>query len=110
MVSARPVDASSTFAAHVPGAIPPRKLNGGLYTGEPFKGDWGNIPIVPDAGHIANERRFYAYHHPVSHVRHGNNVPFPPRTSDVHAFPEISAIFPVTTSTKMCAPTMPKQT
>ena len=23
-------------------------LNGGLYTGEPFKGPWGNVPVIPD--------------------------------------------------------------
>ena len=33
---------------------PPLKpeLNGGLYTGEPFKGPWGNVPIVPDTVHM----------------------------------------------------------
>jgi hypothetical protein len=32
------------------GSIPPRALNGGLYTGEAFQrdGGWGNVPIVPD--------------------------------------------------------------
>ena len=29
---------------------PPNKpeLNGGLYTGEAFKGPWGNVPVIPD--------------------------------------------------------------
>jgi hypothetical protein len=33
------------------GAIPPRALNGGLYTGKPFDeaSPWGNVPIVPDS-------------------------------------------------------------
>jgi hypothetical protein len=34
-------------------SIPPRKLNGGLYTGEPFASSaWGNVPIVPDSGNM----------------------------------------------------------
>jgi hypothetical protein len=33
------------------GAIPPRALNGGLYTGAPFEAGapWANAPIVPDS-------------------------------------------------------------
>lgn len=34
--------------------IPPRLPNGGLYTGETAKGDWGNIPIIPDANVYAS--------------------------------------------------------
>lgn len=93
-MSAQPFDASSRYAAHVSGHIPDRKLNGGLYTGEPFAGDWGNVPIVPDSGSISNARYFFAHHHQVSHLRPGNNVPEPPRTSDVVVYPDISMIFP----------------
>ena len=32
--------------------IPKPKLNGGLYTGEPFKGPWGNVPVIPDAAYL----------------------------------------------------------
>lgn len=34
--------------------IPPRKLNGGLYTGEPFApgAPWANVPVIPDAGYM----------------------------------------------------------
>lgn len=33
--------------------IPPRKVNGGLYTGESSAGTpWGNVPIVPEAGNM----------------------------------------------------------
>ncbi len=32
-----------------PSGIPPRKPNGGLYTGEIAKGDWGCFPVVPEA-------------------------------------------------------------
>ena len=104
MVSARPDDASSRYAAFVPGTIPPRKLNGGLYTGERFAGDWGNVPIVPDSGMIANSHQFYAYYQTVSHARPGNNSPVPPPSTAVHAFPEIMGVFPVTESTRLSSP------
>lgn len=31
--------------------IPPRSVNGGLYTGTPFEpgAPWGNVPVVPEA-------------------------------------------------------------
>lgn len=34
-----------------PYGVPPRRLNGGLYTGEPAlpKAPWGHIPVVPEA-------------------------------------------------------------
>jgi hypothetical protein len=31
----------------VPAPIPPRQVNGGLYTGEPAHGPWGNVPVEP---------------------------------------------------------------
>jgi hypothetical protein len=31
-----------------PTTIPPRKVNGGLYTGEEAKGDWRCFPVVPE--------------------------------------------------------------
>ena len=36
--------------------IPPRQLNGGLYTGEPFKPNapWANVPVVPDSGYLTH--------------------------------------------------------
>lgn len=35
---------------------PPRALNGGLYTGEPFaKGaPWANVPVIPDVDYMTN--------------------------------------------------------
>ena len=35
---------------------PPRALNGGLYTGEPFAKDapWANVPVVPDVDYMTN--------------------------------------------------------
>lgn len=40
--------------AHVP--PPPRSLNGGLFTGEPFAKDapWGNVPVIPDVDYMTN--------------------------------------------------------
>lgn len=34
--------------------IPPRELNGGLYTGEPFRPNaaYANFPAIPDAGYL----------------------------------------------------------
>jgi hypothetical protein len=32
---------------------PPRKVNGGLYTGEEARGPWGNVPVVPEPNEIA---------------------------------------------------------
>jgi len=31
------------------------ELNGGLYTGEPFKGPWGNVPVVPEGSIMTHE-------------------------------------------------------
>jgi len=30
-----------------PTPLPSRLVNGGLYTGEPAKGPWGNVPVEP---------------------------------------------------------------
>ena len=38
--------------------------NGGLYTGEPFKGPWGNVPVTPDTVHMTT-----------SSLKSGNNPP-----------------------------------
>lgn len=62
--------------------IPPRALNGGLYTGEPFKKDapWGNVPVIPDAGFMvhynlrsANPPQSALYQYPGTE-RPGNNT------------------------------------
>lgn len=49
----------SMYAVACRGVFPERKLNGGLYTGEAFQGDWGNRQFVPDSGFIANEGMFW---------------------------------------------------
>lgn len=66
--------------------IPPPSLNGGLYTGEPFRQGAGhaNIPIIPDAGFMthyalrsANPPEEALYQYPAS-IRPGNNTPIMP--------------------------------
>jgi len=68
--------------------IPPPSLNGGLYTGEPFKENapHANIPIIPDSGYITHYALRYAhpqppiealYQYPENH-RPGNNTPIMP--------------------------------
>lgn len=51
--------------------IPPRRVNGGLYTGQPalLNAPWGNIPIIPEA-HIYVEQ-----------LKHADPTP-PPRATD----------------------------
>lgn len=36
------------------GNIPPRALNGGLYTGEPFQtgAPWANVPVIPSSDYM----------------------------------------------------------
>jgi len=60
------------------------KLNGGLYTGEPFLKDapWGNFPIKPETGQYINQNLTSAnppplaqYHYPSAEHRPGNNEP-----------------------------------
>ena len=55
---------------------PPPKLNGGLYTGEPFNGAHGNYPVKPDAVYMTNENLRSA-NGPVEGLFHypGNNRP-----------------------------------
>jgi hypothetical protein len=36
-----------------PVPCPPRKVNGGLYTGEAAYGPWGNYPVVPETHLLA---------------------------------------------------------
>jgi len=61
--------------------IPHPKLNGGLYTGEPFTKDapWANVPVVPDVDYMTNINLKTAnpppgaiYQYP-GHNRPGNN-------------------------------------
>ena len=68
--------------------IPPKKpeLNGGLYTGEPFRGPWGNVPVLPDVLPMTKETLLLQSvpHTPGSTeqfdpfmLRPGNNAPLP---------------------------------
>ena len=63
-----------------PIGVPPRQVNGGLYTGEPFEANaaWGNIPIVPEADVYSQKLKevappFGANHIP-GYTRKGNNT------------------------------------
>jgi len=44
---------------HVPQHVqpPPRSLNGGLFTGEPFMegAPWANVPVIPDVDYMTNK-------------------------------------------------------
>jgi hypothetical protein len=58
---------------------PSPKLNGGLYTGEPFKGPYGNYKVTPDAVYMTNQNLKTAkgpteglFHYPGNN-RPGNN-------------------------------------
>lgn len=42
------------FAEHIKGNIPEPKLNGGLYTGEQFKGPWRNYYVAPDTEYMTS--------------------------------------------------------
>jgi hypothetical protein len=66
--------------------IPPPSLNGGLYTGEPFRegSSHANIPIIPETGYInhyvmrgANPPTESLYQYPGG-FRPGNNNPIMP--------------------------------
>tara|TARA_B110000483_G_scaffold241733_1_gene325511 strand:+ start:761 stop:1120 length:360 start_codon:yes stop_codon:yes gene_type:complete len=83
--------------------IPPKKpeLNGGLYTGEPFRGAWGNVPVIPDVVPMT-KKTLTMQTHPYTPgsteqfdptmIRPGNNMPFvikdPPgrKFSETHTF------------------------
>lgn len=82
--------------------IPPKKpeLNGGLYTGEPFKGPWGNYPVIPDVVPMTKETLTMQTQPPTpgsteqfdpTMLRPGNNMPLitkdpSSKFSDVHNF------------------------
>jgi hypothetical protein len=70
-----------------PAQIPPPSLNGGLYTGEKFKGEWGNYPATPDVVYMMKYNLLTAKpppgatcHYPGT-IRPGNNSPEYP---DIH--------------------------
>lgn len=73
-----------------PITIPARKVNGGLYTGEAAKGDWGNVPVVPEAHILVGENLKSAnpppegvYHIP-GYTRPGNNTQVFPNHIQLH--------------------------
>lgn len=61
--------------------IPPRALNGGLFTGQPFLegAPWANVPVIPDVDYMTNVNLVSAgpppgaiYQYP-GNTRPGNN-------------------------------------
>lgn len=67
--------------------LPPRALNGGLYTGEPFAegAPYANIPVFPDTGFMIHYNLLHAdpppaakYHYPGGGNRPGNNIAITP--------------------------------
>jgi hypothetical protein len=70
-------------------ALPPRRVNGGLYTGEPARGPWGNVSIVPEAHiyqlHLPTELSPLGVYHIPGYTRPGNNTqefPYHSKISD----------------------------
>jgi hypothetical protein len=70
---------SYAFLPDTRAPVPPRLPNGGLYTGQPAHGDWGNVPVVPEA-HVLTTQNLLsagpppgAIHQSVSLMRPGNN-------------------------------------
>ena len=69
--------------------IPKPVLNGGLYTGEAFKGPWGNVYVQPDVVYMTNKNLISAL--PPQNaltqygdiIRPGNNVP---NFQNIHKF------------------------
>lgn len=71
------------------------KLNGGLYTGEPFtkNAPWGNVPFKPETGSLlqealpsANPPPLATFHYPSANHRPGNNTPDLPGIVECHGF------------------------
>ena len=63
-----------------PVQAPARLANGGLYTGDEAKGNWGNVPVVPES-HILTTQNLLSANPPpgavkiaISQERPGNNA------------------------------------
>lgn len=54
--------------------IPQPKLNGGLYTGESFKGPWGNVYVEPDTVYMTNVALLSANPPPHAPIQYGNTI------------------------------------
>ena len=71
------------------------KLNGSLYTGEPFQEDapWRNFPTEPSTGNLINNNLKSAnpppqanFHYPSANHRLGNNEPILPGIVECNGF------------------------
>jgi hypothetical protein len=74
--------------------VPERKVNGGLYTGQPAQGPWGNVPVIPEA-HVYHTQNLQsakpppgATHQPVSFDRPGNSATLHPFHQSVPSMQE----------------------
>jgi hypothetical protein len=65
-----------TYSTEEEPQLPPRKLNGGLFTGQPFMegAPWANVPITPTSESLSEmiPNKMAKYHYP-SMIRPGNN-------------------------------------
>merc|ERR1711871_972207 len=79
-----PINLPSNIPSQLQSSSPMHKLpdpppNGGLYTGAPFNGPWGNIPVSPSTDSMINKNLVSANPPPRSNtqypltVRAGNN-------------------------------------
>ena len=84
----------STFSPYpeTPAQIPPPDVNGGLYTGEKFKGEWGNFPATPDVVYMMRYNLLSSKpppgatcHYPGT-LRPGNNNPQYPDVKRINGF------------------------
>lgn len=75
-----------------PVGCPGRTVNGGLYTGEPAKGPWGNVPVTPEPNALAQNLLSAkpppgAEKIPMSTERPGNNhitLPYHRKLDSIH--------------------------
>ena len=71
----------SYIESTTPIGVPPRQVNGGLYTGVPANGPWGNIPIEPETHTFIDTHYQKGFDKPppdmkyqaISTIRPGNN-------------------------------------
>lgn len=74
-----------------PIGVPPRKVNGGLYTGKPFEANaaWGNVAIVPEAHLYAEKLKEVAPPQAANHIpgytRKGNNTQVFPNHTKINS-------------------------
>lgn len=66
-------------------AIPDRLPNGGLYVGETAKGNWGNVPVVPEA-HILTTKNLLSANPPPGAVKQAPSLQRPGNNRVEHPY------------------------